>query len=273
MDNNQEEAPKIKRGRGRPRKTPKPEAPPPAPEPEPARASTPMPPPPREYHNEVEELLMPRTTVDTSDIARAMAPPPELPRAAPDEDEVIRLPTMEDEVAAPRGNLPQPPIVLTSPPPPPVDENKRRTVLTRIKRYRESFEAVRAMPFKDDWPLEKLEAHLEEIRIVVGSKTTHVLVKHTYLAAVKGIEVGTCAISMKTYGLTELVAKSAEIDSILKELAAEMGVGAVPPAHRLAIATIGAVLQLDSANKKALVLAGFKKEPVNESINMKYADL
>ena len=120
---------------------------------------------------------------------------------------------------------------------------------------------------------DKLDAHLEEIRIVVGSKTTHTLVKHTYLAGVKALEVGTCAIAMKTYGLTQLISQNAEIDSILKEVAAEMGIGAVPPAHRLALATIGAVLALDSAQRRTEVLAGFKKEPVHDDIHMKYKDL
>ena len=273
MDNNQEKVPKIKRGRGRPRKTPKPEVPPSAPEPEPmpARASTPMPPPPREYHNEIEELLIPRTTVDTSDIARAMAPPPEPTRAAPDEDEVIRLPTMEDEVAAPRGNLPPPPIVLTSPPP--EDAARRRAVLSRIRKYRESFDAVRAMKFDEEWSTEKLEAHLEDIRIAVGSKSSTVLVKHTYLAGVRGLEMATCAMGLKTYGLVSVLSANAEVDCALKQLAAEIGIGSVPPGHRLAIATIGAVLALDSANRRNETLSSFKKESVNENISMKYADL
>ena len=57
----------IRRGRGRPRKTPKP-----VPTPEPVEVErAPMPEAPR---YDVEELLMPNHTVDTSDIARA--PPP-----------------------------------------------------------------------------------------------------------------------------------------------------------------------------------------------------
>ena len=150
---------------------------------------------------------------------------------------------------------------------------ERKKVIARIRRYRESFDAVRAMHWDENWPLEKQNNHLDAIRTSVGSKTTHVIVKHSYLAMVRGIEMGTCSIQMRTYGLTDLLSKSAEIDSILKEVAAEMGVGAVPPTHRLALATIGAVLQLDSANKKAEVLAGFQKSAVNENIPLKYEGL
>ena len=254
--------PKIKRGRGRPRKTPAP----PAPEPE--RMATP-PPEPEYDQPPVMEYLLPNEQVDTRDIARVMPAPPPSMHAA-DEPEVIRLPREDADDEPPR------PVRMSTPlppPPPPDDSAARKAVSTKIRRYREGFEAVRAMQFNPDWPVEKLTAHLEEIRIVVGSKTTHVLVKHSYLALVKGVEIGTCAIQMKTYGLTELISKSSEIDSILKECAAEMGIGSVPPGHRLALATVGAVLQLDSANRRNEVLSGFKKEAVNEAIPMKYNDL
>ena len=253
----------IRRGRGRPRKTPQP-----APTPEPVEVEhAPMPEAPR---YDVEELLMPNHTVDTSDIARALPPPPpSMPER--DDAEMIHLPSMVDAPETRMSYTPPPPSYAPSPPV--EDATERKKVLTRIRRYRESFDAVRAMSFNEEWSLEKLNNHLDAIRTTVGSKTTHVLVKHSYLAAVKGIEVGTCAIQMKTYGLTDLISKSSEIDSILKEVAAEMGIGAVPPAHRLALATIGAVLQLDSANRKAAVLAGFKSEQVNGNIHMKYEDL
>ena len=251
----------IRRGRGRPRKMPKP-----APMPEPVEVErAPMPEAPR---YDVEELLMPNHTVDTSDIARA-PPPSSMPER--DEAEMIHLPSMDEAPETRMSYTPPPPSYAPSPPV--EDAAERKKVLTRIRRYRESFDAVRAMSFNEEWSLEKLNNHLDAIRTTVGSKTTHVLVKHSYLATVKGIEVGTCAIQMKTYGLTDLISKSSEIDSILKEVAAEMGIGAVPPAHRLALATIGAVLQLDSANRKAAVLASFKAEPVNEAINLKFGDL
>jgi len=66
---------------------------------------------------------------------------------------------------------------------------------------------------------------------------------------------------------------NAEVDCALKQLAAEIGIGSVPPGHRLAIATVGAVLALDSANRRNETLSSFKKESVNENISMKYSDL
>ena len=255
----------IRRGRGRPRKTPKP-----APTPEPVEVErAPMPEAPR---YDVEELLMPNHTVDTSDIERSLPPPPPPPSMPErDEAEMIHLPSMDDAPETRMSYTPPPPSYAPSPPV--EDAARRRGVLSKIKKYRESFDAVRVMKFDEDWPVDKLEAHLEDIRIAVGSKSSTVLVKHTYLAAVRGVEIATCAAGMKTYGLVSVLSANAEVDCALKQLAAEIGIGSVPPGHRLAIATIGAVLALDSANRKNEVLAGFKKEPVNEAINLKFGDL
>ena len=257
--------PKVKRGRGRPRKHPLPPPPPPVA----------YDPPPDVYDQPpLMEYLMPDEQVDTRDIARATPGPPPPMYAAEEEAEVIHLPREDADDTEPRPARASTPLPPPPPPPMPMEDTAaRKAVSTKIRRYRESFDAVRAMTFNPDWSIEKLNAHLDEIRIVVGSKTTHVLVKHSYLALVKGVEIGTCAIKMKTYGLTELISKSSEIDSILKECAAEMGIGAVPPGHRLALATVGAVLQLDSANRRNEVLAGFKKEAINETIPLKYDDL
>ena len=262
------EAPvKIKRGRGRPRKNPLPLVV--------EEVSAPAPAPPHTVTFDVEELIHPDQTVDTRDIARAPPPqPPPMPESV-DEAEVIRLPTMDEDERGP-GHRPLAtvPHVFAMPPAAPVeDAAARRSVLSKIKKYRESFDAVRAMKFDEEWPLNKLEAHLEDVRIAVGSKSSHVLVKHTYLAAIRGVEMATCAAGMKTYGLVSVLQSNSEVDNALKQLAAEIGIGSVPPGHRLAIATIGAVLALDSANRKAEVLAGFKAEPVNESIQMKYESL
>ena len=148
-----------------------------------------------------------------------------------------------------------------------------KSALTKVKRYRESFEAVRAMRFSEDWSTDAIESHLEDIRIMISSKTTGLLVKSAYTMGVKGVEVGTCMIGMKTYGLADLLSKNAEIDSILKEIQCELGVGTIPPMHRLALATISTVFVLDSVNKRAEVLGNFKKEPVAENISNKYSDL
>ena len=265
MESNIPEQPVIiRRGRGRPRKTPKP-----TPEPVIEVEHAPMPEAPR---YDVEELLMPNNTVDTSDIARA-PPPPSMPeRASPDEAEMIRVSPI-DEVEALETRMSYTPPLPMPPSPSVEDAARRRAVLSKIKKYCESFDAVRAMKFDEDWSIDKLEAHLEDIRIAVGSKSSTVLVKHTYLAAVRGVEMATCAAGMKTYGLVSVLSANAEVDCALKQLAAEVGIGSVPPGHRLTIATIGAVLALDSANRKNEVLAGFKMEPVNEAINLKFGDL
>ena len=258
----------VKRGRGRPRKTPLP-----MPEPPPVLAHVPEPFAPSTSY---EELLMPNQTVDTSDLARA--PPPSARAMPAEEDEIIRLSSAED---APAGNgqaavAPTPAYHATayvSPSPPAEDKARRNNVLTKLRKYRASFEAVRLMKFDENWTVEKLEEHLEDVRLIVSSKTTGVIIKNVYLGGVKALEVASCAAHMKTYGLTQLVSQNAEINSILLELQAEIGIGHVPPGHRLAIATIGACIALDSAQRKAEILAGFKKEQVNPDLSAKFGDL
>ena len=106
-----------------------------------------------------------------------------------------------------------------------------------------------------------------------SSKTSLMLVKSAYTLGVKGVEVGTCAIGMKTYGLSDLLSKNKEIDSILLELNCELGVGHLPAHVRLLMATVSTVFVLDSVNKRAEVLGNFKKEAVNSEITSKYGDL
>ena len=189
------------------------------------------------------------------------------------------LPEAVRELEAPNRVLeePKPTIVYMPAPEPVFDESKekarRHSALTKVKRYRESFEAVRAMRFSEDWSTDAIESHLEDIRIMISSKTTGLLVKSAYTMGVKGIEVATCSIGMKTYGLSELLSRNAEVDSILKEIQCELGVGTIPATHRLMLATISTVFVLDSVNKRAEVLGSFKKEPVAESVSNKYSDL
>ena len=232
-----------KRKRGRPRKTP----PPPV---------------------EPEEIIF-------------AAPEPASEPGAPDE-EVIHLPRDPEPEPEP-APAPSPMEVRAEPEPavvylqPAVDEAKERarrnTALTKVKRYRESFPAVKAMPFDESWSTSAIESHLEDIRIMVSSRTTGLIVKSAYVMGVKGLEVGTTMAGMKTYGLADLLSKNAEIDEILKELQAEMGVGSIPPAQRLALATMSMVFVLDSANRKSEALAGFKKENVNVQLKERYNDL
>ena len=258
------EAP-IKRGRGRPRKI-----------------------------NIPEEVIITNNSADLSDLKNINAP--EIVQAGPEiaEEEVIHLvgdSSHEEEEPEVVANVPVPEVVpepvpavaiepkivyMPAPPPvvdPSIEKARRNSALTKIKRYRESFEAVRAMRFSEEWSTDALESHLEDVRIMISSKTTGLLVKSAYTMGVKGIEVGTCAIGMKTYGLADLLSKNAEIDSILKEIQCELGVGTIPPGHRLMLATISTVFVLDSVNKRAEVLGSFKQEPVNETISSKYSDL
>ena len=93
------------------------------------------------------------------------------------------------------------------------------------------------------------------------------------LAVVKGVEVGSCTLGVKAYGLTEILSRSAEIDGLLKEVACELGVGHIPAHTRLLIATLQTVFVLDSANKKSEVVSGFKTASVAVELKNKYADI
>ena len=232
-----------KRKRGRPRKTP----PPPV---------------------EPEEIIF-------------AAPEPASEPGAPDE-EVIHLPRDPEPEPEP-APAPSPMEVRAEPEPavvylqPAVDEAKerarRQAVLQRLRKYREAFVAVRAMPFDENASTDALEAQLDNVRAAVSSKNLTMLVKGVYLAGVKGIEVVTSSAGAKTYGLTDILAQSAEIDGLLKECACELGVGHIPAHIRLAMATTQAVLVLDSTNRRAEALAGFKSAPVTPELKSRYGDL
>ena len=247
---------------------------------------------PRKIKYEPEELVFTNDQVDLSDIPPAHAPrEPEIVHDS--EEEVIHMPgdgTSADRAEEVVAAVPEPvvekseapvtvaPTIVYLPPPPVVDTEKdekmrRNVALQKIKRYRENFEAVRAMKFSEDWSTDALESHLEDIRIMISSKTSLMLVKSAYTLGVKCAEVGTCAIGMKTYGLSDLLSKNAEIDAILKEIQCEIGIGNLPAHTRLALATISTVFVLDSVNKRAEVLSAFKGEVVADSITAKYGDL
>ena len=234
-----------------------------------------------------EEIIYTNNQDDLSDL-KINRNAPEEPRQ--ESEEIIEMagdqeheepersePEAVPDTVAPVAEAVHPQIIYMPAPEPVIDESKekarRNSALTKVKRYRESFEAVRAMRFSEDWSTDAIESHLEDIRIMISSKTTGLLVKSAYTMGVKGVEVGTCMIGMKTYGLADLLSKNAEIDSILKEIQCELGVGTIPPMHRLALATISTVFVLDSVNKRAEVLGNFKKEPVAENISNKYSDL
>ena len=187
-----------------------------------------------------------------------------------------REPDPEPEPAAPAPEAKREPdvVYITQPQPDEAKERARRhAALTKVKRYRESFPAVRSMPFSEDWSTSAIESHLEDVRIMVSSRTTGLIVKSVYVAGVRGIEAATTMAGMKTYGLADLLSRNSEIDSILKELQAELGCGNIPPSHRLALATLSTVFVLDSSNRNAETLAGFKTSPVNVELKNRYGDL
>ena len=243
-----DEEPPKKRGRGRPRKTPAPAPEPATIEPEEVFIMSPEQAPPA-VDNAVEEIELQGYTREPEPEPEPAAPAPEAKR--------------EPDV-----------VYITQPQPDEAKERARRhAALTKVKRYRESFPAVRAMPFSEDWSTSAIESHLEDVRIMVSSRTTGLIVKSVYVAGVRGIEAATTMAGMKTYGLADLLSRNTEIESILKELQAEMGVGNIPPAHRLALATLSTVFVLDSSNRKAETLAGFKTSPVNVELKNRYGDL
>ena len=102
-----------------------------------------------------------------------MMAPPEPEQAQPDEEEVIHLsgaepepePAPEPSLPAPQEQRPGTPIVYLQPA---MDETKerarRQAALTKVKRYRESFPSVKAMPFDESWSTSAIESHLENIR-------------------------------------------------------------------------------------------------------------
>ena len=258
-----EDEPIKKKGRGRPRKS---------------TAPAPIP----------EEIVMLNDPVVARDLERRVHGAP-VRSDADDVEEVIELagyeaPTQTEPEAEPEA----PPQPMRAPPvhDDPVivhvshaqtneaaDKARRHAAISRIKKYRESFAAVKAMQFNENASTEALEAHLEDIRVLVSSKNTALLVKGAYLAGVRGIEVGAAAVGMRSYGLTQILSQSAEVDGLLKEITCEMHIPHIPAHVRLMMATFQTVFVLDSANKRAEALAGFTKAAVNPELKERFKDI
>ena len=79
---------------------------------------------------------------------------------------------------------------------------------------------------------------------------------------------------MKLYGLSNMLAQSEEVDSILKELECEMMGGLRLPAHqRLLMCTLSSAMVIDGMNKKSEMLNNFSQEKLNDDVVKKYEDL
>ena len=155
---------------------------------------------------------------------------------APEEEERVTLAAIPDEEepfsfapptppAEPIVCQPQPaPMIMYSRPDPPDDRDERRQLIDKIKKYRQGFDAARALPFHEDMPTDKLRALLDDIRLSISSRNTSLIFRSGYLTAVKGVEIVGSKAGMRCYGLADALGKSAEVSELLKEIEAEVGI-------------------------------------------------
>ena len=166
-----------------------------------------------------------------------------------------------------------PPMAFAPKPPPRDDRNERRELIDKIKKYRLSFEAVRALPFNEDMSTEKLRSLLDDIRLSISSRNTSLIFRSGYLTAVKGVELVGTKTGLRCYGLADALGKSAEVADLLRELEAEIGIKYVSPWKRLAFITVTTAVVLDGMNRRSELLATYKSEPVSPVLDEKYKDL
>ena len=244
-----------KRGRGRPRKL---VAPPPEIE---------------EVHEEnVNEIIPLACPVPDEEERVALAPIPDV-----DVDEptisFVEAPT-PSPVMEPMTYTPAPmPVMFAPRPEPSEDREERRQLIDKIKKYRQGFDAARALPFHEDMPTDKLRALLDDIRLSISSRNTSLIFRSGYLTAVKGVEIVGSKVGMRCYGLADALGKSAEVSDLLREIEAEVGIKYISPWKRLAFITVSTAVVLDGMNRRAETLASFKSEPVSPMLDETFKDL
>ena len=253
-----------KRGRGRPRKI---AAPPPeviAEEPEeippPAAEIIPLAYCPPEHAEEDEEERVALAPIPHDD---EPGPPPfafEPPKPAP------VLEPMDYQAHVPMA-------VFTPRPEPPDDREERRQIIDKIKKYRQGFDAARALPFDESMSTDRLRSLLDDIRLSISSRNTSLIFRSGYLTAVKGVEIVGSKAGMRCYGLADTLGKSVEVSDLLKEIEAEVGIKYISPWKRLAFITVSTAVVLDGMNRRAETLASFKSEPVSPVLDDRYKDL
>ena len=169
--------------------------------------------------------------------------------------------------------MPPPPPMFTPKPQPPDDRDERRQLIDRIKKYRQGFDAAKALPFNEDMSTDRLRSLLDDIRLSISSRNTSLIFRSGYLTAVKGVELVGTKTGLRCYGLSDALGKSAEVSDLLKEIEAEVGIKYVSPWKRLAFITVTTAVVLDGLNRRAELLATYKQEAVNPVLDERYKDL
>ena len=207
--------------------------------------------------------------------------------AIPDLEEtsVTFAPPVLEPMSLPNASQAQPMTVFTPRPSPPDDapsgpgipsgsyKEERRQIIDKIKKYRQGFDAARALPFHEDMSTDALRAMLDDIRLSISSRNTSMVFRTGYLTAVKGVELVGTKVGMRCYGLADCLGKSQDVADCLRELEVECGLKYISPWKRLAFISVSTAVVLHGVNQRAEMLAGFKSEPVSPVLDAKYKDL
>ena len=168
---------------------------------------------------------------------------------------------------------PAPAMFTFKPSPPDEDKDERRELIDKIKKYRLGWDSVRALPFDEGMPTDKLRSLLDDIRLSISSRNTSLIFRSGYLTAVKGVEIVGSKAGMRCYGLADALGKSVEVSDLLKEIEAEVGIKYISPWKRLAFITVSTAVVLDGLHRRTETLASFRSEPVSPVLDDRYKDL
>ena len=153
-------------------------------------------------------------------------------------------------------------------------EREKRDIISKINRYKQSFVLLSDYQINENDSVEKLEAELEQMKLLINNKNCHAVFRHVYLSGVKGYEFLGGRAGAKLYGLSDLLSKSQEVDDILKQIECEHNItGALKPEQRLLLITASMSLVVDNMNRRSEALNEFKQNSADPQIVNKYADL
>lgn len=213
--------------------------------------------------------------IDLSDIAKPaeIEPPPPMPEMPPFQPEPVPF-----EMGQSYSPIPSFDVGLTAsvnPNESEEDRKERLQIVMKLKKYAKAYPAfAQQANINTDASLSHLKTQLDEIRALIQNKTTDILIKRTYLTSVSALEmVGSKTHVAKLDGLADLLARSTEVDEVLKEISCELNISYISPMKKLAFITLSSAYVLHTLNSKSQVFKEFGEEKVKPEVLDGFKDL
>lgn len=151
---------------------------------------------------------------------------------------------------------------------------RRRDTLAKIRRYKSQFLALQNYPVDENASLDRLEETLQSFRSAVGNKTSLAVFKSTYVTAIRGLEKAAKAVGGRCEGSADILARSEQVECLLKVVLAEYGVGErVSPLGQICFVSLATLLSVHALNSRAEALRNLTARQADATLRQDFADL